>query len=754
MTRLSSKLASGFFAIACVAVAANAAVITKNMVTDYGMQAANAKPAIDTAVAAAKSYLAANPNDEVVLYFPAGTWNVDNSSGGAGINIGSLAAGKITLRGESSSLTKLVFFKHDENGILIFRSDYVTVERMHLTRPISYSSQGDVVSTANGVVRMRPHAGFLDPITYRSLLSSTTHETVLVPFDGDAMNPIVSAASPKMTFTSITDVGGGLYDFTTTGTQWRNLVPGQKIAMKCKGGASAIFGQLSDYTTIQDIRITNSSGNGVWMRNGDHQIMRRITVDRGDPINGVLPFLSQPSDGLHAWFNQGGGDILIEDNTIIGPADDGIAVISTDATYTPGLYATNIIIRNNTVRMGLARSIILNMSDGAQIHGNTLSSISMQGILINGAKNTLVYNNSFVDNRIGQAIRLERETVTTTTGGSYNYNPAGNIIQGNVFDQASKDTHLILVRNATNTTVDGNYVSSWSNVAGYTGSGVNLVNPAPLLYATSSTTITGSNYLVALPGNSMPLVSSSASSGITANWAVNRAPQFTATPLNKATATETSGYSASISGSATDLDSGQSLSYSLVSGPSWLAVASSGELSGTPSTSDIGANQWTVQVSDGYTAATATLNIAVQSAFDGWANGSTTFSADGNNDGLADGLAWLLSSASPSQNARALLPENSFSGGDLLVSFSCLVPAKRGAVTLKLEYSKDLGIADPWSNHSIEVPATSSTVSGVGFVVTPVVDADYQQVQATIPAAVFSGTGRIFVRLSAEASAL
>ena len=43
---------------------------------------------------------------------------------------------------------------------------------------------------------------------------------------------------------------------------------------------------------------------------------------------------------------------------------------------------------------------------------------------------------------------------------------------------------------------------------------------------------------------------------------------------------------------------GDTLTYSKVSGPAWLSVASNGALSGTPGNSDVGANSFTVKVTD------------------------------------------------------------------------------------------------------------------------------------------------------------
>lgn len=92
----------------------------------------------------------------------------------------------------------------------------------------------------------------------------------------------------------------------------------------------------------------------------------------------------------------------------------------------------------------------------------------------------------------------------------------------------------------------------------------------------------------------------------------NAAPAFTVDPISKAGATQGSAYAGqTLAGSATDTD-GDTLTYSKVSGPAWLSVASNGDLSGTPTSIDAGANNWTVRVSDGLGGTdTATLQIAV-----------------------------------------------------------------------------------------------------------------------------------------------
>ncbi len=92
----------------------------------------------------------------------------------------------------------------------------------------------------------------------------------------------------------------------------------------------------------------------------------------------------------------------------------------------------------------------------------------------------------------------------------------------------------------------------------------------------------------------------------------NSAPTFANGTINRANATSEQAYTGTIAGEATDADAGDTLTYSLQSGPGWLAVAADGTLSGTPSSSNIGANAFTVRATDTAGAfAEAILNIAV-----------------------------------------------------------------------------------------------------------------------------------------------
>jgi hypothetical protein len=97
----------------------------------------------------------------------------------------------------------------------------------------------------------------------------------------------------------------------------------------------------------------------------------------------------------------------------------------------------------------------------------------------------------------------------------------------------------------------------------------------------------------------------------------NDAPTWASNPINGTNATEDAVYSGSIADSASDVDAGASLTFAKVNGPTWLVLGSNGSLSGTPANSNVGANSFTVSVSDGIaTAVQTTLNLTVANTND------------------------------------------------------------------------------------------------------------------------------------------
>ncbi|HEX5789781.1 MAG TPA: hypothetical protein VFY13_01455, partial [Luteolibacter sp.] len=128
-----------------------------------------------------------------------------------------------------------------------------------------------------------------------------------------------------------------------------------------------------------------------------------------------------------------------------------------------------------------------------------------------------------------------------------------------------------------------------------------------------------------------------------------------------------------------------------------------------------------------------------------WAGGGGAFSSDDNGDGVANGLAWLLGASGPNVNARSKLPTLTTSSGDIHLNFSVLNSSSRGYATIKVQYSKDMGVTDSWTSHEAAVPDVTSTVNGVSFIVIP--NGNSNNVEAVIPASA-AGTGKkLFTRL-------
>lgn len=113
----------------------------------------------------------------------------------------------------------------------------------------------------------------------------------------------------------------------------------------------------------------------------------------------------------------------------------------------------------------------------------------------------------------------------------------------------------------------------------------------------------------------------------------NDAPTFTTVP--NFNATQGVAFSGNIATYASDPDAGDTLTFSKVEGPAWLAVAANGGLSGTPSTGDSGTQEVVVMATDSHgVASLVSFNIALPSVL---GNGTWTADADGP---WSDGANW------------------------------------------------------------------------------------------------------------------
>jgi uncharacterized repeat protein (TIGR03803 family) len=108
-----------------------------------------------------------------------------------------------------------------------------------------------------------------------------------------------------------------------------------------------------------------------------------------------------------------------------------------------------------------------------------------------------------------------------------------------------------------------------------------------------------------------------ASSTATLSIIVDGGPSFTPQDFTKPAATAGLAYSGTIAGNATDPDLaiGDTLTFYMVTGPDWLTVADNGALSGTPSSLNLGVNNFLVLAVDaGELSAIGTMSIMVNPA--------------------------------------------------------------------------------------------------------------------------------------------
>jgi M6 family metalloprotease-like protein len=146
-------------------------------------------------------------------------------------------------------------------------------------------------------------------------------------------------------------------------------------------------------------------------------------------------------------------------------------------------------------------------------------------------------------------------------------------------------------------------------------------------------------------------------------------------------------------------------------------------------------------------AITDDTSITVNSAdpYATWSGGAP-FDADANGDDVENGLAWLLGAANPIANATNLLPIVTQSGGNLILTFSCLNAANRGTAMLNIQHSSDLGITDPWT--AVPVPeGNAGPTNGVTFTVSP--SGNLNNITATISSSE-EASGRLYGRLKGQ----
>ncbi|TRX54955.1 putative Ig domain-containing protein [Thalassomonas sp. M1454] len=157
-------------------------------------------------------------------------------------------------------------------------------------------------------------------------------------------------------------------------------------------------------------------------------------------------------------------------------------------------------------------------------------------------------------------------------------------------------------------TVDKEYLS-WINdkvsdndditISKLTGPDWLIVHANGKLEGSPSSSDLGENTFIvaASDGINMP-VEAEITIEVLAPAVINSAPTWNSDSFSVGTVEQDKEFSASIAEQAADIDA-DVLTFNLVSGPSWLNLSAQGELSGKPSSNDIGINSFVVTVNDG-----------------------------------------------------------------------------------------------------------------------------------------------------------
>jgi autotransporter-associated beta strand protein len=187
----------------------------------------------------------------------------------------------------------------------------------------------------------------------------------------------------------------------------------------------------------------------------------------------------------------------------------------------------------------------------------------------------------------------------------------------------------------------------------------------------------------------------------------------------------------------TDLGGLQNGTYTLISSGTLSGSLDAANVNGT-----LGLATIQLQIS-GNDVVLAVSGLVAGTPYETWATGSEPFDGDANNDGVPDGLAFLLGAATPATAATGKLPKVSRSGGNLVMEFDCLATAARGGSVLNLQY--DGNLLAPWTSVPVPGAVGNTTVGNVSFVATA--NGSLIHIVATIDDAAEAAAGKLFGRL-------
>ncbi|MFM7182849.1 MAG: tandem-95 repeat protein [Verrucomicrobiales bacterium] len=376
---------------------------------------------------------------------------------------------------------------------------------------------------------------------------------------------------------------------------------------------SAVATVSIDITPVNDVPVANAQGATT-----DEDTATAITLTGSDVEGSALTYavVSQPTKGTLSGTapnltytpnaNANGADsftFTVNDGTV----DSAVATVSIDITPVNDIPVANA--QSVTTDEDTASAITL---AGTDVDGDTLAygvvSQPTKGTLSGTAPNLTYTPNANANGADSFTFRVNDGTVDSAAATvSIHITPVNDIPVANAQGVTTNEDTASAIT-LTGSDVEGSTLTY--AVVSQPAKGT-LSGTAPNLTYTPNANANGADSFT-FTVNDGTADSAAATVAITVS-PINDAPVFIVDPIVAVAADEGVAYTGvTLAGSASDADSGDTITYSKVSGPAWLTVAADGALSGTPPSGSAGLNSFVVRATDGASATDdATLKITV-----------------------------------------------------------------------------------------------------------------------------------------------
>jgi autotransporter-associated beta strand protein len=596
---------------------------------------------------------------------PGFTWNVSQLATSGTISVQSVSWSAI----EDSAFSGTLVSAYSAPGLTYARIAGPSWLSIAANGALSGTPSNNDVGSNSFTVRVtQPGVGFNDVV----ILISVSNVNDAPVFSS---NPILAAATEDLAFSgqllaSDADAGDSLTFAKVSGPAWLGVSPAGVISgtpSNAEVGSNAFVVRVTDasnasVTADLNITVANVNDAPVFTLNpinlnatedvGISGQLQASDVDAGDTLTFVK--VSGPS-----WLNVSASGALsgTPGNSEVGLNSFTVSV--TDSSNVSVTAALNLTVANvndaptfasNPVNLSATEDVAfsgqLSASDVdagdtltfAKVSGPSWLNVSASGALSGTPTNAEVGLNAF--------------TVSVTDSSNASVTASLNLTVANVNDAPAFASNPISL-SATEDAAFSGQLSASDVDTGDTLSFAKVSGPA-WLNVSASGALSGTPTNSEVGPNAFTVsVTDSANASVTATLNltvsnVNDAPTFASDPI-LANATENLAFTGQLA--ASDVDAGDSLTFTKVSGPSWLSVSSAGALSGTPGFGTAGLNSFVVQVTDASNASvTAGLDITVASA---------DLSADSDGDGFTNGLELALGTDANSSSSQ---PDSSYSG--------------------------------------------------------------------------------------------